>query len=105
MLKRVDLRCANEKERQAAEQEAQLLSRLKHPNIVAYKESFNTADGFLCITMGFCEGGDLYHRLQQQNGIPLEDRQVIEWFVQISMAIKVCVFSIGIWICLGFPGL
>lgn len=88
VLKSIDLRFADEKERIGARQEAELLSRLKHPNIVAYKESFNAPDGYLCIAMGYCEGGDLYHRLRQQNGVLLPERQVGEWFVQISMAIK-----------------
>lgn len=40
--------------------------------------------------MGFCEGGDLYHRLKQQKGELLPERQVVEWFVQIAMALEVC---------------
>uniref|UniRef100_UPI0037E7D349 serine/threonine-protein kinase Nek4 n=1 Tax=Semicossyphus pulcher TaxID=241346 RepID=UPI0037E7D349 len=38
--------------------------------------------------MGFCEGGDLYHRLKQQKGDLLAERQVVEWFVQIAMALQ-----------------
>ncbi|XP_070759309.1 serine/threonine-protein kinase Nek4 [Enoplosus armatus] len=38
--------------------------------------------------MGFCEGGDLYHRLKQQKGELLPERQVVEWFVQIAMALQ-----------------
>ncbi|KAM7006182.1 serine/threonine-protein kinase Nek4 [Tautogolabrus adspersus] len=38
--------------------------------------------------MGFCEGGDLYHRLKQQKGDLLPERQVVEWFVQIAMALQ-----------------
>ena len=85
----MDLQNASKRERTAAEQEAKLLSKLRHPNIVAYKDSFETEDGFLYIGMSFCEGGDLYTRLKQQSGTPLEERQVVEWFVQIAMALQV----------------
>ena len=85
----MDLRKASKRERAAAEQEAQLLSKMKHPNIVAYKESFEADDGFLYIAMGYCEGGDLYSRLKEQKGVPLEERQIVEWFVQIAMALQV----------------
>lgn len=88
-MKKMDLRTASKKERLAAEQEAKLLSNLKHPNIVAYKDSFEVADGFLYIVMGYCEGGDLYSRLKEQKGDLLEEKQVVEWFVQIAMAIQV----------------
>ncbi|XP_073208526.1 serine/threonine-protein kinase Nek4 isoform X6 [Lepidochelys kempii] len=38
--------------------------------------------------MGFCEGGDLYHKLKEQRGKPLPENQVVEWFVQIAMALQ-----------------
>lgn len=38
--------------------------------------------------MGFCEGGDLYHRLKQQKGELLPERQVVGRFVQIAMALQ-----------------
>jgi len=90
-MKKIDMRKASKRERKSAEQEAQLLSTMKHPNIVAYKESFEAADGFLYIVMCFCEGGDLYSKLKEQKGVLLEERQVVEWFVQIAMALQVLV--------------
>ncbi|XP_014667628.1 PREDICTED: serine/threonine-protein kinase Nek4-like [Priapulus caudatus] len=84
----MDLKTASHRERKAAEQEAKLLSKLKHPNIVSYKDSFECDDGYLHIAMGYCEGGDLYTRLKQQNGVLLEERAAVEWFVQIAMALQ-----------------
>ena len=46
------LQKASRRERKAAELEAKLLSKLKHPNIVSYKESFESDDGNLYIIMG-----------------------------------------------------
>ena len=80
---------ASRRERTAAEREAKLLSMLRHPNIVSYKDSFEEKDGYLYIVMGFCDGGDLYCRLKEQKGCALEEKQVVEWFVQIAMALQV----------------
>ncbi|XP_061052963.1 serine/threonine-protein kinase Nek4 isoform X2 [Eubalaena glacialis] len=88
VIKKLNLRNASSRERRAAEQEAQLLSQLKHPNIVTYKESWEGGDGLLYIVMGFCEGGDLYRKLKEQKGRLLSESQVVEWFVQIAMALQ-----------------
>ncbi|XP_057263737.1 serine/threonine-protein kinase Nek4 isoform X7 [Pezoporus wallicus] len=88
VIKRLNLKNASSRERKAAEQEAQLLSQLKHPNIVTYRESWQGEDGLLYIVMGFCEGGDLYHKLKEQKGQLLPENQVVEWFVQIAMALQ-----------------
>ncbi|KAI3370254.1 hypothetical protein L3Q82_025041 [Scortum barcoo] len=88
VIKKLNLITSSKRERRAAEQEAQLLSRLRHPNIVTYRESWEGDDCQLYIVMGFCEGGDLYHRLKQQKGELLPERQVVEWFVQIAMALQ-----------------
>ncbi|CAF96802.1 unnamed protein product [Tetraodon nigroviridis] len=78
VIKKLNL-TTSERQRRAAEQEAQLLSQLRHPNIVTYRESWEGDDCQLYIVMGFCEGGDLYHRLKQQKGELLPERQVVEW--------------------------
>ncbi|KAL1266085.1 hypothetical protein QQF64_004112 [Cirrhinus molitorella] len=88
VIKKLNLRTSSRRERRSAEQEAQLLSQLKHPNIVTYRESWEGEDCQLYIVMGFCEGGDLYHRLKLQKGELLPERQVVEWFVQIAMALQ-----------------
>ncbi|KAL8618167.1 hypothetical protein ACOMHN_059174 [Nucella lapillus] len=88
VLKQINLQRATRKERLAAEQEANLLQKLKHPNIVSYKQSFETPNGMLHIAMQFCEGGDLYNKLKEQKTVLLGERQVVEWFVQITMALQ-----------------
>lgn len=39
--------------------------------------------------MGYCEGGDLSSRLQSYHGNLLPEGQVVEWFVQIALALQV----------------
>ncbi|XP_017810905.1 serine/threonine-protein kinase Nek4 isoform X6 [Papio anubis] len=95
VIKKLNLQNASSRERRAAEQEAQLLSQLKHPNIVTYKESWEGGDGLLYIVMGFCEGGDLYRKLKEQKGQLLPENQVVEWFVQIAMALQSDVWALG----------
>ncbi|KAM6345118.1 serine/threonine-protein kinase Nek4 isoform 4-T4 [Alca torda] len=95
VIKKLNLKNASNRERRAAEQEAQLLSQLKHPNIVTYRESWQGEDGLLYIVMGFCEGGDLYHKLKEQKGKLLPENQVVEWFVQIAMALQSDVWALG----------
>merc|ERR1719387_3128667 len=51
------------KERKDAANEVKVLSSLKHPYIVAYKDSF-IEDGFLNIVMEYADGGDLFTRIQ-----------------------------------------
>ena len=46
--------------------------------------------GLLHIVMAYCEGGDLSSRLKACKGVPLAEDQVIEWFVQITLALQVC---------------
>ncbi|CAF1083836.1 unnamed protein product [Adineta steineri] len=94
VLKRLDLRQStnntSQNDIESAEREAKLLSTLKHPNIVAYKESFRSKDNFLNIVMAYCEGGDLYTRLKEKKSQKqtLSEDQIVEWFIQICMALQ-----------------
>ncbi|CAH1787541.1 unnamed protein product, partial [Owenia fusiformis] len=46
--------------KEAILREANILSNLKHPNIVAYHESFFDEDEeYLCIIQDYCDGGTL----------------------------------------------
>lgn len=44
-----------------------VLSQMKHPNIVAYLESFEER-GNLYIVMDYCDGGDMYKKINDQRG-------------------------------------
>ena len=95
VLKRLNLRSStgnsSQNDIKTAERESQLLSKLKHPNIVTYIDSFLSADGFLNIVMSYCEGGDLYNRLKDKKSKKesLSEDQIIEWFIQICLALLV----------------
>ena len=46
------------------------------------------AVGVLHIVMAYCEGGDLCTRLRAYRGQLLPEPQVVEWFVQIALALQ-----------------
>jgi non-specific serine/threonine protein kinase/NIMA (never in mitosis gene a)-related kinase len=54
-----------EKERENIEHELKLLQKLRHPNIVSFKDSFTDRDGKLCIVMAYCEAGDMHSKITQ----------------------------------------
>jgi NIMA (never in mitosis gene a)-related kinase len=90
VLKRISVGRSNDEKSDlaAAEREAQLLSSLKHPNIVAYIESFRSRDHHLNIVMAFCEGGDLYTKIKYRKKQLLNEDQITEWFIQITLALQ-----------------
>ena len=70
--------------------EAQLLSRLRHPNVIAYKESFlYDDDKTLCIVTAFAEDGDLFTHISRAKAARryFPERQVLDWVAQIALAL------------------
>ncbi|NXA68522.1 NEK3 kinase, partial [Mohoua ochrocephala] len=67
--------------------EAVLLAKMKHPNIVAFKESFE-ADGHLYIVMEYCDNGDLMQKIKHQGGNLFPEGTILHWFVQMCLAVK-----------------
>uniref|UniRef100_H3DNX7 Protein kinase domain-containing protein n=1 Tax=Tetraodon nigroviridis TaxID=99883 RepID=H3DNX7_TETNG len=65
--------------------EAVLLSGMKHPNIVAFREAFE-ADGLLCVIMEYCSGGDLLQRILRQENTHFCTDDILQWFAQLCAA-------------------
>ena len=38
--------------------------------------------------MDYCNGGDLHSRIQAQRGRPFTEDQILDWFIQITLALK-----------------
>jgi NIMA (never in mitosis gene a)-related kinase len=89
IVKMIDISRATKSEREDALKESRVLSQLRHPYIVRYRENF-LEDGWLCIVMDYCEGGDLSDRIKkfrsQRKSFPEE--QVLRWFTQAILALK-----------------
>lgn len=87
VMKQINIAQLNAKEKKEAMQEADILRQLNHPNIVSYKDSFVEA-GALCIIMEYADGGDLYEYIKKRAGMLLPEAQILDWFVQICLALK-----------------
>lgn len=42
----------------------------------------------LFIVMDYCDSGDLHSRIQGQRGVLFSEPQILDWFVQITLALK-----------------
>ncbi|KAL4647728.1 serine/threonine-protein kinase Nek3 [Arapaima gigas] len=71
----------------ASRREAVLLSSMNHPNIVAFRDSFE-ADGHLYIVMEYCTGGDLLQRIKRQKNTPFTKDVILNWFGQMCLGTK-----------------
>ena len=87
VMKAINTAKISPKEYNEARQEVAVLSTLRHANIVAYRESFEEKD-ILHIVMQHCEGGDLFSKIERQNGALFLEEQILDWFAQLSMAVK-----------------
>merc|ERR1719265_797154 len=85
----IDVNRASRKEREEALKESHVLSSLKHPSIVKYHNNF-LAEGWLCIVMDYCEGGDLSSRIKKTKAksASFSEDQVLWWFTQGIQALK-----------------
>ncbi|GAX79942.1 hypothetical protein CEUSTIGMA_g7382.t1 [Chlamydomonas eustigma] len=90
VLKRIPFDGAKD-EADAALREANVLSLLRHPHIVPYKEFFNH-EGDLCLIMAHCEGGDLFQHIKRKRkeGQSIEEEQVWKWLVQLLLSLSYC---------------
>lgn len=62
--------------------EADVLSPLKHPNIVSILDSFEEDENYYLV-MEYVEGDNL-HQMLNQRGEPFPEEQVLQWAVQIA---------------------
>ncbi|XP_036913488.1 serine/threonine-protein kinase Nek3 isoform X2 [Sturnira hondurensis] len=72
---------------QNSRKEAVLLAKMKHPNVVAFKESFE-AEGHLYIVMEYCDGGDLMQRIKRQKGRLFPEDTILNWFTQMCLGVN-----------------
>lgn len=87
VMKKLQTANIPQREREAQLREVRLLQHLRHPNIVNYHESFEDKNQNLCIVMEYCERGDLYQELKRAKGRNLPEKVVLDWFVQMVLAL------------------
>uniref|UniRef100_A0A8D0CH24 non-specific serine/threonine protein kinase n=1 Tax=Scleropages formosus TaxID=113540 RepID=A0A8D0CH24_SCLFO len=84
--KEVDLNCLSDKERRDVMNEISILSILQHNNIIAYFNHFMDKDTLL-IELEYCNGGNLYDKINQQKGKLFTEEVVIWYLYQIASAV------------------
>ncbi|XP_068194613.1 serine/threonine-protein kinase Nek9 isoform X1 [Antennarius striatus] len=85
--KEVDLNSLSEKERRDVMNEISILSMLEHKNIVAYFNHFMDKNS-LFIELEYCNGGNLYDKINQQKGKLFSEEVVIWYLYQIASAVS-----------------
>jgi non-specific serine/threonine protein kinase/NIMA (never in mitosis gene a)-related kinase len=87
-VKIIKIKNIPKKERDATKMEVDLLRRLHHPNIVRYIDSFlSNNNESLCISMEYCDGGDLASQIKNARRKLFSEDKVLHWFVQISLGL------------------
>ncbi|XP_008336115.1 serine/threonine-protein kinase Nek9 isoform X2 [Cynoglossus semilaevis] len=84
--KEVDLNSLSEKERRDVMNEISILSILEHNNIIAYFNHFMDKNTLL-IELEYCNGGNLYDKINQQRGKLFTEEVVVWYLYQIASAV------------------
>ena len=87
-IKQLNFKDINEKEKKQINNEVSFIKNLKHPNVISYKDSFNDENNLFNIVTIFCEGGDIYNKIQQQNNEYFNEEQILNWMVQILLGLN-----------------
>lgn len=79
----------SDEERKETLMEAKILEKLDHPNIIQFREVFIAKKPrfTLNIVTDYADGGDLHNKIKNSKQ-KFPENQILDWFVQISLAIK-----------------
>ncbi|KAM9326535.1 uncharacterized protein PAF06_002751 [Gastrophryne carolinensis] len=75
--------------KEAVLQEAIIMGKLVHPNIVMCHEYFcDPEEEYVFIVQDYCDGGTLDDHIKQRKGLFFPEDTIMDWFIQLTIAIQ-----------------
>ena len=90
VIKQIVMEGMNEKEQEDVKNEATILSKLDHPNIIKLFEVIESTvpKHTLNIVTEYADGGDLSEKIKSQKNKPFTESDILDYFTQICLALK-----------------
>ena len=90
VIKQIVVEGMSDKEKEDVFNEAAILGKLDHQNIIKLFEFFDSKvpKHTLNIVTEYADGGDLAEKIKSQNNKPFTEQEILDYFTQICLALK-----------------